>query len=376
MTVKSTEIPTKPRSPVKVAEEAIKSNTDDGLPPSTLDLGRADTDASRTIMNSLMQKIQLNTVEAAHKTSERILLEEDRKYKAAVAPNSSDPARLPDSRASVTSPIPPASERAALLKAVLDSLETDEARLQYIKDHPELTSTMPIHQISPQHPPSPTGGSMMDSMELLIKAIEIGMSMAASRSSPPTQTGGGDPIQTLQTFQEITNKTNEAYRSVIDGINAQNRDSQEALRNLVAGYQKDLADSQARIISLQVESVEKDKMFLQEQLTEMRAALNRPPAVALDQVRNLIETAKTQGIPVSVDTAERENTRHKNEIETRRLEHEIEVENRRFELESAKENRRAAAINGLSTIVSGALNTQQIKKHQLSPAGEAVAARF
>jgi len=79
----------KNRSPIKIAEEAIKANSGskDGLPP-VLNLGGgASVDAVDMISESIMSKIKMNTLNTALKMSEKLSNDAE----AAVAPRSSVP---------------------------------------------------------------------------------------------------------------------------------------------------------------------------------------------------------------------------------------------------------------------------------------------
>lgn len=326
-----------------------------------------------------MGRIQLNTVQAAHKQSERLLQEEEARLKS-TSP-SLHPGSLPvEPRVAVgSSLIPPISERAALLKSVLDSLQSDEARLQYIKDHPELTSISPLSPHLPSVASSPSNSQpMTDAFDLLTKAISIGMSMAQAPqpSSPPASTQAIDALKILETFRDITDRNQESFKAIIDGVNKQHQDSQASMRDMLTTYQEKLADSQSKIIALQVEGIERDKDYLKDRLAETQAALNRPPSIPIEQFKQFIDTARDQGVPLSVSTAEQEAARSRTELDRMKLEHQHRVEERKLDIEEARETRRATAISGLSTMVSGVLGAQQLKRHKLSPAGEGVASRL
>ena len=82
----------KNRSPIKIAEEAIKANSGskDGLPP-VLNLGGgASIDAVDMISESIMSKIKMNTLNTALKMSEKLSNDAE----AAVAPRSSVPGQV------------------------------------------------------------------------------------------------------------------------------------------------------------------------------------------------------------------------------------------------------------------------------------------
>ena len=121
----------KNRSPIKIAEEAIRANSGskEGLPP-VLNLGGgASVDAVDMISESIMSKIKMNTLNTALKMSEKL----NNEAEAAVAPKASVPALT----SSIPQPSVPlgilqpsaSSDRAAVVKAILESLESDEARL-------------------------------------------------------------------------------------------------------------------------------------------------------------------------------------------------------------------------------------------------------
>lgn len=377
----------KNRSPIKIAEEAIKANSGskDGLPP-VLNLGGgASVDAVDMISESIMSKIKMNTLNTALKMSEKLSNDAE----AAVAPRSSVPGQV----SSIPQPSVPlgilqpsaSSDRAAVVKAILESLESDEARLTYIREHPEMfspSSPVALPTISPTGQPlaapqqAPT--SLIDSMNILMEAMKLGMSMQQaqqpqySQSSPPSI----DPIKILETFQVISEKTNSTFNSIVDQMRQQQVDQALKYQEIITNTQSKISEVNDKLVAAQVENANKDKEYLSERLSEALAAASRPPGLQFDQVKGMIEAMRANDIPVQMGTSEDEKTKAQIEIEKARALHEIEMDRRRIELEEDREARRGEVLGTLASTVTSAIGAQRLKNRQLSSAASNVSSRL
>lgn len=377
----------KNRSPIKIAEEAIKANSGskDGLPP-VLNLGGgASVDAVDMISESIMSKIKMNTLNTALKMSEKLSNDAE----AAVAPRSSVPGQV----SSIPQPSVPlgilqpsaSSDRAAVVKAILESLESDEARLTYIREHPEMfspSSPVALPTISPTGQPlvapqqAPT--SLTDSMNILMEAMKLGMSMQQaqqpqySQSSPPSI----DPIKILETFQVISEKTNSTFNSIVDQMRQQQVDQALKYQEIITNTQSKISEVNDKLVAAQVENANKDKEYLSERLSEALAAASRPPGLQFDQVKGMIEAMRANDIPVQMGTSEDEKTKAQIEIEKARALHEIEMDRRRIELEEGREARRGEVLGTIASTVTSAIGAQRLKNRQLSSAASNVSSRL
>lgn len=377
----------KNRSPIKIAEEAIKANSGskDGLPP-VLNLGGgASMDAVDMISDSIMSKIKMNTLNTALKMSEKL----NNEAEAAVAPRQSVPA----STSSIPQPsVPlgilqpsPSSDRAAVVKAILESLESDEARLTYIREHPEMvspSSPVALPTISPTGQPlaapqqAPT--SLVDSMNILMEAMKLGMSMQQAQQPQYSQSSPSsiDPIKILETFQVISEKTNSTFNSIVDQMRQQQVDQALKYQEIITNTQSKISDVNDKLVAAQVENANKDKEYLSERLSEALAAASRPPGLQFDQVKGMIEAMRANDIPVQMGTSEDEKTKAQIEIEKARALHEIEMDRRRIELEEDREARRGDVLGTLASTVTSAIGAQRLKNRQLSSAASNVSSRL
>lgn len=376
----------KNRSPIKIAEEAIKANSGskDGLPP-VLNLGvGASMDAVDMISDSIMSKIKMNTLNTALKMSEKL----NNEAEAAVAPRSSVPGQV----SSIPQPSVPlgilqpsaSSDRAAVVKAILESLESDEARLTYIREHPEMfspSSPVALPTISPTGQPlvaSQQPTSLIDSMNILMEAMKLGMSMQQAQQPQYSQSSPSsiDPIKILETFQVISEKTNSTFNSIVDQMRQQQVDQALKYQEIITNTQSKISEVNDRLVAAQVENANKDKEYLSERLSEAIAAANRPPGLQFDQVRGMIEAMRANDIPVQMGTSEDEKIKAQIEIERARALHEIEMDRRRIELDEGREARRGDVLGALASTVASAIGAQRLKNRQLSSAASNVSSRL
>ena len=377
----------KNRSPIKIAEEAIKANSGskDGLPP-VLNLGGgASVDAVDMISESIMSKIKMNTLNTALKMSEKLSNDAE----AAVAPRSSVPGQVssipqPSVPLGILQPSP-SSDRAAVVKAILESLESDEARLTYIREHPEMfspSSPVALPTISPTGQPlaapqqAPT--SLIDSMNILMEAMKLGMSMQQAQQPQYSQSSPSsiDPIKILETFQVISEKTNSTFNSIVDQMRQQQVDQALKYQEIITNTQSKISEVNDRLVAAQVENANKDKEYLSERLSEALAAANRPPGLQFDQVKGMIEAMRANDIPVQMGTSDDEKTKAQIEIDKARALHEIEMDRRRIELEEDREARRGEVLGTLASTVTSAIGAQRLKNRQLSSAASNVSSRL
>ena len=377
----------KNRSPIKIAEEAIKANSGskDGLPP-VLNLGGgASVDAVDMISESIMSKIKMNTLNTALKMSEKLSNDAE----AAVAPRSSVPGQVssipqPSVPLGILQPSP-SSDRAAVVKAILESLESDEARLTYIREHPEMfspSSPVALPTISPTGQPlaapqqAPT--SLIDSMNILMEAMKLGMSMQQAQQPQYSQSSPSsiDPIKILETFQVISEKTNSTFNSIVDQMRQQQVDQALKYQEIITNTQSKINEVNDKLVAAQVENANKDKEYLSERLSEALAAASRPPGLQFDQVKGMIEAMRANDIPVQMGTSDDEKTKAQIEIDKARALHEIEMDRRRIELEEDREARRGEVLGTLASTVTSAIGAQRLKNRQLSSAASNVSSRL
>lgn len=377
----------KNRSPIKIAEEAIRANSGskEGLPP-VLNLGGgASVDAVDMISESIMSKIKMNTLNTALKMSEKL----NNEAEAAVAPKASVPALI----SSIPQPSVPlgilqpsaSSDRAAVVKAILESLESDEARLTYIREHPEMfspSSPVALPTISPTGQPlvasqqAPT--SLVDSMNILMEAMKLGMSIQQAQQPQYSQSSPSsiDPIKILETFQVISEKTNSTFNSIVDQMRQQQVDQALKYQEIITNTQSKISEVNDKLVAAQVENANKDKEYLSERLSEALAAASRPPGLQFDQVKGMIEAMRANDIPVQMGTSEDEKTKAQIEIDKARALHEIEMDRRRIELEEDREARRGEVLGTLASTVTSAIGAQRLKNRKLSSAASSVSSRL
>ncbi|NLH78935.1 MAG: hypothetical protein GX465_18085 [Acidobacteria bacterium] len=370
-----------------MAEEAIKANSGskDGLPP-VLNLGGgASIDAVDMISESIMSKIKMNTLNTALKMSEKLSNDAE----AAVAPRSSVPGQVssipqPSVPLGILQPSP-SSDRAAVVKAILESLESDESRLTYIREHPEMfspSSPVALPTISPTGQllaaPQQAPTSLVDSMNILMEAMKLGMSMQQAQQPQYSQSSPSsiDPIKILETFQAITEKTNSTFNSIVDQMRQQQVDQALKYQEIITNTQSKISEVNDKLVAAQVENANKDKEYLSERLSEAIAAANRPPSLQFDQVKGMIEAMRANDIPVQMGTSEDEKTKAQIEIEKARALHEIEMDRRRIELEEGREARRGEVLGTLASTVTSAIGAQRLKNRKLSSAASSVSSRL
>jgi hypothetical protein len=385
------------KSPIAIAQEAIDAGKkmDSDLPPHISFGGSITQDdvvkaAQATMIDTAFSRIQKNVVDGALAQSERFRVEEDQRLVAErakavqpVAPSSNSPPPLFGGGGGMGGLLNPmaSTDRAALLDAALKNLASDEAKIKFMADHPELLSTSPLpfpgmqqsgvqSQIIPQPSPVSANNDMIASVISMIQTgIELQRTATPQQVPPVSQSPPIDVINIVTTFKEMAEKTNAAYTEIVKTIQDQNRASQDAA-------QKALAESQSKIIQLQMESKDKETEYLRNRMGQLEDALRAPPVVTIDKLRETIESVRAGGVPVSLDTPDQEVTRARIIREDKLLEHQLSQDSKKIDLELIKEKRRGAATNAVVAGLSGIFETQVLKKHSLSSDGAAVSGRF
>ena len=382
------------KSPIAIAQEAIDAGKkmESDLPPS-ISFGNLTQDdvvkaAQNVMIETAFSKLQKNVLDGALAQSERFREEEDQKLRAEKLKNTQSQSSAPSSNS--PSPLvggggiggllnPMAStDRAALLDAALKNLDSDDAKIKFMSDHPELLSTspLPFPGMQSTHTPMPTGiGAQVgsDMMGQMISMIQTGIDLQKTATPPQpvvqpvSQTPG--VLDIVNTFKEMAEKTNSAYTEIVKTIQDQNRASQDAA-------QKALAESQAQIIKLQMESKDKETQYLRDQLNRLEEVVRSPPQVPIGQLRDMIQQARDGGVPVSMETPDQERIRAEIIREDKKLDHTLALENKKIDLELIKEKRRGAAMMTAGGLIGGIFESKVLQKHNMSDSGKAVAGRF
>lgn len=385
------------KSPIAIAQEAIDAGKkmESDLPPS-ISFGNLTQDdvvkaAQNVMIETAFSKLQKNVLDGALAQSERFREEEDQKLRTEKAKNAQPVVSAP----SLNSPPPlfggggiggllnpmASTDRAALLDAALKNLASDEAKIKFMADHPELLSTSPLPfpgmqpsgaapQMMPQPSPVSANNDMIASVISMIQTgIELQRTATPQQVSQVSAAPPIDVINIVNTFKEMAEKTNGAFTEMVKSIQDQNRASQDAA-------QKALADSQAKIIQLQMESKDKETEYLRNRMGQLEDALRAPPVISVDKLRETIESVRAGGIPVTMDSPDQERIRADIIREDKKLDHALALENKKIDLELTREKRRGAAMTVAGGLLGGIFESTVLKKHSMSDDGKAVAGRF
>ena len=382
------------KSPVAVAKEAIEAtpNSINSLPPAlSLDPDSIVDAVQDTLLRNDFNQVRQNTVQTARIKTEIDRIEAERELsdrKSKISPSSSAPQKVQSiTSGGILSAITGSStDKAAMVKSVLDSLESDEARLQFIDKHPELFSN--AHQQSaalPAIPPAQSANAYADSLgiaSLLVEQFRAGMEIQRV-ASPPASSQQIPDVQNLvkslvDNFKEINEKNASVYSTLVKDIQEQARaDKLEAMQR-----QQELGE---RVTSLLIESREKDAEYLRQQNEQLRDALSQPQQIPVTQLKSLFEDIRSNGLPVSMDSPEQESIRAQNAREDRKLEHQLKLEDREFELrklreerERLQEERRLMSYKTVGTFLTGVIDGKRLSKHveSMSPAASKLAGGF
>lgn len=382
------------KSPVAVAKEAMEAtpNSFDSLPPAlSLDPDSVVDAVQETILKNDFNELRQNTVQTARIKTEIARIEaerelNERKSSASSAQPSSHRSQSVSSGGILSAITGSPTDKAAMVKSVLDSLESDEARLQFIDKHPELFSNAASQSLSLPPAVSPTpSAAYADSLgiaSLLVEQFRAGMEIQRV-ASPPASSQQIPDVQNLvkslvDNFKEINEKNASVYSTLVKDIQEQARaDKLEAMQR-----QQELGD---RVTKLLIESREKDAEYLRQQNEQLRDALSQPQQIPVTQLKSLFEDIRSNGLPVSMDSPEQESVRAQNAREDRKLEHQLKLEDREFELrkireerERLKEERRLSSLNAVGSFLNGVIDGKRLSKHveSMSPAASKLAGGF
>lgn len=382
------------KSPVAVAKEAMEAtpNSFDSLPPAlSLDPDSVVDAVQETILKNDFNELRQNTVQTARIKTEIARIEaerelNERKSSASSAQPSSHRSQSVSSGGILSAITGSPTDKAAMVKSVLDSLESDEARLQFIDKHPELFSNAASQSLSLPPAVSPTpSAAYADSLgiaSLLVEQFRAGMEIQRV-ASPPASSQQIPDVQNLvqslvANFKEINEKNATIYTSLVKDIQDQARaDKLEAMQK-----QQELGE---RVTKLLIESREKDAEYLRQQNEQLRDALSQPQQIPVTQLKSLFEDIRSNGLPVSMDSPEQESIRAQNAREDRKLEHQLKLEEREFELrklreerERLQEERRLMSYKTVGTFLTGVIDGKRLSKHveSMSPAASKLAGGF
>lgn len=382
------------KSPVAVAKEAMEAtpNSFDSLPPAlSLDPDSVVDAVQETILKNDFNELRQNTVQTARIKTEIARIEaerelNERKSSASSAQPSSHRSQSVSSGGILSAITGSPTDKAAMVKSVLDSLESDEARLQFIDKHPELFSNAASQSLSLPPAVSPTpSAAYADSLgiaSLLVEQFRAGMEIQRV-ASPPASSQQIPDVQNLvqslvANFKEINEKNATIYTSLVKDIQDQARaDKLEAMQK-----QQELGE---RVTKLLIESREKDAEYLRQQNEQLRDALSQPQQIPVTQLKSLFEDIRSNGLPVSMDSPEQESIRAQNAREDRKLEHQLKLEDREFELrklreerERLQEERRLMSYKTVGTFLTGVIDGKRLSKHveSMSPAASKLAGGF
>lgn len=382
------------KSPVAVAKEAMEAthNSFDSLPPAlSLDPDSVVDAVQETILKNDFNELRQNTVQTARIKTEIARIEaerelNERKSSASSAQPSSHRTQSVSSGGILSAITGSPTDKAAMVKSVLDSLESDEARLQFIDKHPELfsNSSSQPSQLPPAVSPS-SSTAYADSLgiaSLLVEQFRAGMEIQRV-ASPPSSSQQIPDVQNLvqslvANFKEINEKNATIYTSLVKDIQDQARaDKLDAMQK-----QQELGE---RVTKLLIESREKDAEYLRQQNEQLRDALSQPQQIPVTQLKSLFEDIRNNGLPVTMDSPEQENIRAQNAREDRKLEHQLKLDEREFELrklreerERLQEERRLMSYKTVGTFLNGVIDGKRLSKHveSMSPAASKLAGGF
>jgi hypothetical protein len=383
------------KSPVAVAKEAMEATPTsmDSLPPAlSLDPTSVVDAVQETILKNDFNLLRQDTVRTARLKTEMARIEaerelDERKSRSSQSPSSTQKVQPLSSSGLLSAITGSSTDKAAMVKSVLDSLESDEARLQFIDKHPELfsnASPQSLPQTAPLSIPQPAQ-AYTDSLgiaSLLVEQFRAGMEIQRA-ASPSVQSQQVPAVQDLvqsivANFKEINEKNAAVYSSLVKDMQEQARaDKLEAMQK-----QQELGE---RVTSLLIESREKDAAYLRQQNEQLREALSQPQQIPVTQLKSLFEDIRSNGLPVSMDSPEQETLRAQSAREDRKLDHQLKLEEREFELrklreerERLQEERRLMSYKTVGTFLNGVIDGKRLSKHveSMSPAASKLAGGF
>lgn len=328
------------KSPVAVAKEAMEATPTsmDSLPPAlSLDPTSVVDAVQETILKNDFNLLRQDTVRTARLKTEMARIEaerelDERKSRSSQSPSSTQKVQPLSSSGLLSAITGSSTDKAAMVKSVLDSLESDEARLQFIDKHPELFSNASPQSLPQTAPlsiqqPAQAYTDSLGIASLLVEQFRAGMEIQRA-ASPSVQSQQVPAVQDLvqsivANFKEINEKNAAVYSSLVKDMQEQARaDKLEAMQK-----QQELGE---RVTSLLIESREKDAAYLRQQNEQLREALSQPQQIPVTQLKSLFEDIRSNGLPVSMDSPEQETLRAQSAREDRKLDHQLKLEEREF----------------------------------------------
>ena len=418
------EKPLSPRSPIAIAKEAMETEY---APPGNVPVLSLNNDILAEVNDELarqarfqLQRMKQNVVDTAQAETEIHKLETLNRLKTAqasvqpvVQPVATQPQLTPiggsgilagilgqpSSQSPATpgvSPSPVGPDRVAMIKAALESFESDEARSAFINAHPELftpspsisqqmqspyqQTQSPYQQQSPQpgaYPsyPSPCfqpqpaqQQSASDSISviqsvsaILTEQLRQGMELQRAVSPPVSQQPQQDILQVATTFKEMQDKSMAVFQNVIKEQQEQNK----SLADMITKQKEEYAQ---KITELEISMRDRDNEHLAQKIAELQDALSTPRRdIPVSELKSLFSQVRDNGIPVNVDTAEQERIRAQTARDNLELEHKFEMEKEQLALQRVREERRADTMRSATTFLGGMFESRAMSKHNLSP---------
>jgi hypothetical protein len=376
------------KSLISVAKEVVDADNiqSDGLPPSItfseVDPNDVIKAAQKEMIGNAFGRLKQNVMDSALLQSERLKREEEAKLASLTSPTNVVRQSSPVPGGLLNSAV--LTDRASILDAALKNFESDDAKRKFIDDHPELLSTSPLpfpgisrSQSSPVVQPVTSSSndviSVINSVSsMLVDQLRAGMEIQRAVTPPMSNSNPHPPVEVaniVQTFKEINDKNTAAFSELFKNMQEQNRASQEAAA-------KAIAESQSKIIELQIQAVEKDREFLQNRVNQLEEISRSPPQIPISQLRDMIEQARAGGVNVVTDTPEQERIRAANLREDKKLDHQFIKEEKQLEIEMLREQRRMSALGTVTGIIAPLVESKLLSNHKMSTDAASVASRF
>jgi hypothetical protein len=378
-----------PRSPVKVAQEAVEAAPPQSIinfDPAAIIMDKV----SNELMNEALTSVRQNTLDAQKARSERQKIEEEIKLKALTSPvpSSSPLSPLVPSVSSpgggLLSPIG-SQDKAAIVDAALKNLSSDEAKVKWLNDHADWigssSSTLSGLQL-PSKSKSPEFDVSGGSLDTLLKVLTTGMKLQETATSANVQQQQSQPQNSLDVIKVV-----DVFRQIMDAQVAQNKQHQEtfvkvldSLSVQVKGIQEDSQKAQAaytdKLLALQKESLDVKESFMREKMDMLQDQLSRAPSLDITQLSKIITEARANNIPMTMETPDQARVAHQNILEEKALDHKIAMDLKKEEVALVREKRREAALTIAANTLPSLMDTFLLKKHVLSPAGSAIANKW
>jgi hypothetical protein len=378
------------KTPISLAQEAMKATPDDGLPVSiSLPPVNAVMDAvTGEIGKGIMNNIQLKQLQTADLMAERMYLDEQAKVKTL-----KDPVKSPVSSPlgmfpGFGSPSPsPGGDKASIVKAALEALPEAE-RSKWLEDNKDWIKSSspgiggfnpaPVEQPKKETPLSSTGDiigtlNSMGSMfyNNLLMGIELQKRMTPSSPDPSQQQQNGtaqaiDLFKIVTTFKDMQDNQTQAHRADMESVQALIRSMHES--NLTIQR-----ENQAQLLAIQERAFNDKQAALNEKIEFLQRT---PPgqinSISVDQLPALVAKMNAAGMNVTTRNADDMNYDLK-VLEFNARQEEMKAQR---DIAIAREQSRAALLTGVGSIIGSSVEAAKIKKHSPSQAAQAVSGRF